>query len=806
MNRYMLIGCIFLVATLQCSTGYEDTRTEVDHNGFKLDRLVIQIWKGGGSGGETAEFEQSISGPVFFAEGKANDSQTVIIAKELKIKLHAGHYYALTTEVNSQGVANYFDFIAALRTEKNRDVWEKYNSIDSWTEVTLLLDPVEDVIPDYFAIRLYGQGKVFAKPFYLCELTKNEFEQKKVILAAKKIVFTQKRLEKVFLPYKPSLPLPAGNSPLQFKIWGTAEDSFPPAPYGWRQIPGEQSIIESAVADRLKSAEYLIYGRPATVPIYQESIPKISELVSKLSAQATPGEYEPLTFAVYASKNLERIRLWITDLKSEKASVISKDNIDIRTVNYARKIKNQDKKTYYLMPLTLGKGPDQIEKNSSRRYWLTIFLPASTKPGLYSGNIHFEADNSAKALMPVEITVLPFALLDPPIARFMWNPPESIHPENEFKMYQDMATHGFSTMMLGGGVKTRDQKIGKEDIESIAQSVDKGLNTHKKLGFRDTPIGGISNNQIIFFWDKALNWFRYWPITQTLDKELISVYHDVFLQNNQAKNRSKLLHYVVDEPGGANPKNLEPAQHYLKLLKKELPQLKTFVTIGGGMKQGYDEVGMLSPYLDVTCTNYVTKDVIERLEKLHSAFWIYNGSSLNVEPIKERFFFGWFAWKIGAKGIGQWTYAWTDSPFSAAFRDDRQDYGLETRSGYLPTSGLEMIREGIDDYRYLYTLTKLIQHGLRSDNKTLNQTALSVNSRLAAMREKINLNYLRGADVPESKQVGMSAENLDSLRNSLARFINALVMASNTSWPALEKQLLTEPEIQFMKPSEADWR
>jgi hypothetical protein len=804
---------MFFAITLQsCSNAgparadHEDLRTEVDLQGFSLDKLSVKSWKGIGSGGVTTEFSGTIPGPVYYAEGKGNDAQTVIVSGKLNVKLHSGHYYELSSEVCSRGVVNYFDFLAALRTGKNRDVFEKYDGNDTWSTKALLLNPGEDVIPEYFAIRLYGQGRVFARPFYLRELTRGEFEEKKKALAAEKTLLNQKRLEKVFRAYIPSLTALTNDSPTQFKIWGATEDSFPPAPFGWRQVPGEQPVLDNAVTFGLKNAEYLIYTRPAATPVYLESLPRANELTSKLSAFGAPGQYVPLNFAVYTAKSLEGIQVRVSDLKSDKGEIIKSSNIDVRTVNFARKIKDNNLKTYYLLPLTLGKGPDIIEEKTSRRYWLTVLVPSTAKPGIYHGTIHFEPRNNSSVKIPVEFNVLRFTLLDPPIVRFMWGPPKSNFPDNEYKMYQDMAAHGLSTMMLGGEVKTRDQKVGAEDIDNIAQSIDRSLVSYHKVGFRDLPIGGISNNQINCFWDKSINWFRFWPITPELDKQFLSAYQGVFIQGERSKNRSNLLHYVVDEPGGANPKNLEPAQHYLKLLKKELPQLKTFVTIGGGLKQGYDEIGMLSPYLDVTCTNYATKDVIDRLEKLHSDFWIYNGSSLNIEPIKERFFFGWYAWKIGAKGIGQWTYAWAGNPFSSVFRDDRQDYGLETKGGYLPTVGLEMIREGIDDYRYLYTLSKLIQHGLKSRDEILNQKARNAASLLAAIRDKINLNYLRGADVPESQVVGITAGNLDSFREELALLSTELVAASKSSWPGLQAELKQEPEIASLKPSQRDWQ
>ncbi|MBN2654294.1 MAG: hypothetical protein JXR79_04170 [Nitrospirae bacterium] len=809
MNKlYAAISLVFVLFILQACSDVnpaqavdEDTRTSVDFNGFSLEKLGVKAWKGAGDGGEVHD-----AGRLFYAEGKDGGSQVVISTGKLNIVLRAGSFYELRTEVKTEGTINYFDYIAALRSGKNRDVYEKFDKFESWTPIVLLISPQDDVVPSYFGVRLYGKGKIYSKPFFLRELTKDEFLQKNKALATEKKEREQKRIEKELMAYSPSLVLAASDAPEQFKLWGVAEDAFPPLPIGWQRVPAEYSSLDKSVAERLKSSDHILFSRPYTAPVYLESLPREKELINKISAQATPGEYEPMTFSLYAAKNLKGIKIHVTDLKSDRGQVIKSSNIDIRTVNFIRKIKDNNKKTYFLMPLTLGKGPDWIDEKTSRRYWITVFVPNNVPSGLYRGTLHIEASNIRKKQMPVEFTVLPFSLLEPPIVRFMWSPYKSIHEQNEFKMYKDMAEHGMTTMMIHGEVKTRDQKIGPEDVDNIVKSVDKHIGYYNKAGFRDNPIGGISNNQIIYYWDKEIKWFKYWPINTDMEKSFLDVYRKVFMENSASKNWPEFYHYIVDEPGGMRPENLKPSAHYLNIFKKEYPQFKTFVTIGGGMKRGYDEVGMLSKHLDVTCTNYATKDVVGRLAKLKSDFWIYNGSSMNMEPVKERFFFGWFAWKAGAHGIGQWTYAWAGSPFVSVFRDGRQDYALETKGGFLPTAGLEIIREGIDDYKYIYTLSRLIKYAKESGDNAMRHKAQKAEADLRALLQKVNLNYLRGSDVPESRIVGISPEHLELFRTQVASLISDLARHSRTSWSQLKQKLKAMPEAQPIVPSEEDWK
>ncbi|MDK9705913.1 MAG: DUF6067 family protein [Desulforhopalus sp.] len=803
----ILLAAFFLVCVLRNSYCWpidSNMKEKTASNRSIIQKsLKVQAWKGKGGGGATSEFEKLTSDQVLFAESTEDDSQTVIVTDKIDFQLRSQHYYALKVEVLSSSVENYFDFITALRLGSNKDVHQQYTGgTENWETLTLLINPLEDETPKYIALRLNGKGKIYAKPFYLTELTKEEFEQSKGLLADQIKNRGSKRLEKVFLPYVPSLPLPEDDAPLQFRIWGMQEDQFPPPPIGWRQVPMERAEIEHSLVPRLKDTGYLLYTRPAVTPVYLESVPKEKELITNLNVQATPGEYEPVTFSVYAAKDLEGIRVSITDLKSADGEVIDKKNVDIRTVNFIRKIKNKEKKTYYMMPLTLGKGPDWIGEKTSRRYWLTVYVPPTARAASYRGAIHFEGKNFQKATIPVAMDVMPFTLLDPPVVRFMWSAPSAITEANELKMYQDLAEHGMTSMLIHGEVKTRDQHVGPEDIDHIIKNIEKHLGYYHRVGFRDNPIGGITGHQITHYWDKDIKWFKYWPITRELDDEFLETYRKVYIDNQSSSKWPEFYHYIADEPGGMRPENIDPTAHYLEIFKKKYPALKTFVTIGGGLKRGYDEVGKLTPNLDVTCTNYFTKEVVGRIEKYKSDYWVYNGASLNEQPIKERFFYGWYFWKTGAKGGGQWVYSWRGNPFSQPFRDERQDYALETKTGFLPTVGLEMIREGIDDYRYIYTLSSLLIFTEKTKNSIVFQ---KVKKKQDETVEKINLNFLRGTDVPESNSVGVSPEELVMFRNETINSILTLINEQKSALSEIRKMNSAQQLDILRKLSERDW-
>lgn len=789
--------------------GYEwiaDTsRLKPLYGQLTFDRLQVQAWRGNGAGG-LVKGARYLGKPIYRIKGgESPDAQTVLWIEKPMVRLLANHYYVMSCWIKASDVQQKLEIYGAIRSGGLRDIVVQTRGSFDWQKRHLLISPVKDAVPKYFAVRLYGPGTVWSTPFQLKEIDKQEFN---LILQKEKNIkskLEKSRVEKVLRRHEATLQLPSINSPEQFRIWANIGEGYPSVPYGWKRVdpPGVKYRVTSLTNRQVPSKNYIFFAYNPFEHVYLETVPRPIDEIHDIKIFTTKGECEPATFSIYTKRPLKGIRIQISDLKSDSGDVLPSTNIDIRTIGFIRKKVGRKGKSYYLLPITLEKGPDFIDSNRSRRYWLTFFIPPEQPPGLYIGSLVFEPENAKSSTLPIRVRVLPFELLDPPVARFMWSPLRTNFKENELKMYKDMALHGMTTMMAQGQLKTRNKSVGPEDIAQIVNMLNRKVSYYLDIGFRDPPIGGIYNHHIIYYWDKKLNWFRFWPITDKLDEEFLATYEKVFLKEGKKRGWPRFLHYVVDEPGGTFPQNIKPSSHYLKLLKETFPELSTFVTIGGGLKQGYDEIGKLSPYLDVTCTNYVTPNVIKRLKDLNSTLWVYNGSSHGYSPKKERFFFGWYVWKVGAKGVGQWTYSWGRSPFKKPFRDG-QDYAFETHDGFLPTIGWEAIREGVDDLKYIYTLSQLITYAQNSGIQKAMQVASSAKKILNECTRTININYLRGDDVPQSGLTSISARGLTDLRWKIAKSILDILNALGGKWPAIRNQVAIQP-FSFNEPAHTDW-
>jgi hypothetical protein len=188
--------------------------------------------------------------------------------------------------------------------------------------------------------------------------------------------------------------------------------------------------------------------------------------------------------------------------------------------------------------------------------------------------------------------------------------------------------------------------------------------------------------------------------------------------------------HSVDEPH-SGPK-LEAAIRTLKVIKEF--GFKTFNTCyGKAVREALD------PYLDYRCYNnigFMSMRTPESTEELRTEtlasndiFWWYgtgcytNGALIqDGNVLVNRFMAGVHFWRTGATGCWSWTFL---RPKNSAYDDfdgsghrEGKDaciaYPTPDGKALVPTLQWEGLREGVDDYRYLYTLKAMIDRAGRS--------------------------------------------------------------------------------------------
>jgi len=170
----------------------------------------------------------------------------------------------------------------------------------------------------------------------------------------------------------------------------------------------------------------------------------------------------------------------------------------------------------------------------------------------------------------------------------------------------------------------------------------------------------------------------------------------------------EFFYFSMDEAGG-----ISAAAFLGKMLQaiKKVPAAKTIGTQIFG-EPGSDKY---QAWLDVWCSGNFTLDFagMERVKKNGGVFWCYPNfvACSRGVPKAGRMTYGFGFWRSGYSGLFPWHY---QAPCGNPFNDFDTAYGdwcpvYPGPDGPIPTQRWEAMREGIDDYKYIYTLESYIQ-------------------------------------------------------------------------------------------------
>jgi len=157
----------------------------------------------------------------------------------------------------------------------------------------------------------------------------------------------------------------------------------------------------------------------------------------------------------------------------------------------------------------------------------------------------------------------------------------------------------------------------------------------------------------------------------------------------------------------------------LRIAEAEVKMVKE---AGGlvAMTTDHTEAERLDPWLDIRVygADFVNDEVIRHTELAGDVLAVYNGGSCGgPSPAVDRFFYGVFAWAIGAKGVFQWAYQWAEGdPLDdrdSATRDWCYTFPVGT-DFCAPSPQWEAVQEGITDLRYLLAAERAVKMGIRN--------------------------------------------------------------------------------------------
>jgi len=532
-----------------------------------------------------------------------------------------------------------------------------------------------------------------------------------------------------------------------------------------------EQLLENS--DDYRAVPFVIYTRK---PIRDDrmlpgQVPVPATVGNTVRLTATPGEFEPATFAVFACADLKKVLLEADDLH-DGSHAIPASAVDLRvvkpwyqngisTIGSRRgrrvlvpelllkddgliRVNHEDKRNLMRWRDEQGRvryvdissshpqdmpdvapgdaeqlQPFDIPADTLKQIWITVRVPEETPPGDYRGSIRI-VSQAAAGTVHVQLRVLPFRLEPPLLVQSIYygaklGPNRSGRQvtskyKNERQLeaeLRNMAEHG-----LTAPVTYQPYDAGLEKV----------LQIRNRVGFRSGPLftlGQTTGNTA----DPA----RLEALKASVKKwiELAGKYgHD------------EVYFYGLDEAKGEQLLSQRAAWKAVREAGG-----KTFVA---GYLGSFETVGDLQDLL--VFAGRPDPDEAKKYHGIgHKIFNYANPQCGCEQPERYRRNYGLLLWRSGFDGAMDFAYQWEfghawndfDSP---RYRDHVMAY--PTVDGVVDTVQWEGYREGVDDTRYLATLLQAIERASpnrRNDAQAARRwlNGFDIDGDLDAIREKI---------------------------------------------------------------------
>jgi hypothetical protein len=488
------------------------------------------------------------------------------------------------------------------------------------------------------------------------------------------------------------------------------------------------------------------YTRSYISNIWPNTAPLRTEIDAPVRAFASPGEYEPLNFAILPLRDLKDVRVKFSDLKSKDGQSIDASSIDTRFVKYmwSRPNYNFLYTTYRVPDVLMPMVPSDLTKGENFRVWATVRAPEGTPEGIYSGKAEIFSGEKKLHEVPVALRVLPINLLkDEGITYGMYygNPVTNANrAKDDFsrewfrgkaeKEIRGMIEHGMNGVErpLPGGNNGSGEF--EPDFDLLASLIDVG----QRSGFSDRPM------PLQLFGPVNMGFNKHGTEKPGLHLKNVKMppqayFDDItkLVERIEAERKKRgwpeFLYYPLDEPEPSGSPDVVPFVAKLMESIKKVPGVRTYITADPINERGGPPWDPVYPFIDVWCNQPFKPDYetikVQAGPRKDAEYWCYPnhvcGENDHTRNIGARMTYGFGFWRSGYRGLIPWMYQWDrGNPWN--YLDGEFSDGMVRTAddgSPIPVVTWEVYREGIDDMRYITTLEHWIERAKAAGREDL---------------------------------------------------------------------------------------
>lgn len=522
--------------------------------------------------------------------------------------------------------------------------------------------------------------------------------------------------------------------------------------------------------DKKNASKSFVFGAPAMYKYDQQRKFNNEEVDKEIVLSAAKNEYEPAQIIISANgEEVNNYNVEASDLTSSEGNVITKNNISLYSAYYNSISNSQNgyPAGYYpdiLIPLKdrIAYGDNKVAKNEIQSIWFSVYVPNDTKSGEYTGNFKVTFNDKTE-FVHVRLNVYDFVL------------PEETHAKTAFAIWGPTYGNDMLSVIYGKKAKAAENNyyefllkyrvagtsLPNIDLSTVNNWVEQAVEyaTRKDVPCFTLPFRIVDNDKYT-----ESRWF---------DQQFM---HDVLcgLVDNSTSTLNifdKVYAYgIVDEPDYTN--QVDKAKDYTETLKgiinqvleekdftgkenvkESLKKLRIIITL---CDWDEDVISGLGDQVSCYCPKFYLFDDdenvkdFEELAKKGVGIWAYGcnvpGWPYPTYQVDADLFsprsVGILQMKYNIEGNLFWcanvgrvfngsyytdvwdpyktAYAFSSYPGDGYVVAQAGKYNTKTINPY-PTLRLEMIREGQEDYEYLYLLKDLVAKKGESALKSLEE-------------------------------------------------------------------------------------
>ena len=461
-----------------------------------------------------------------------------------------------------------------------------------------------------------------------------------------------------------------------------------------------------------QNAGFVVFARDWMEDVAVNAIPRRDEVNKPLDIFASAGEMEPIVFSVLPLRDLGEAKISVSDLISPSGNIPA-STIQSGVVSHRLSRVTMEGTVYTIAPrYVMPKSSANLKKDVTTTFWLTLRAPKTVRAGNYKGQIKLTfADGKTQSLpLSVRLFATPLDELNVPAGpwgssiELPWRGAEKGDYEREMfrKSLAKMRDYGLTTF---SGIPTLRISGWQNRVPQIdfAQA-DAEMNDAKALGFKNIVVnynGGIGGFDNYFIDEEAMKSAGFTNYT-----EFLRVVLNAVDAHAKAANWLPVAFNLADEPLGESvPKSIANAKAWREAAP---PTLWTTGATSTETNDANDPHLQLAKALKIANLNGHSESSIQAIHDAGSAWAFYNGGN--------RWTFGTYLFKARQAGMKfrlswHWNNAAGDPYYALDSREDDFAWCSANANGDLiPTIHFERdIREGVDDYRYMQTLSRLLR-------------------------------------------------------------------------------------------------